>query len=411
MSTVGRGVLVVVDDATLGGTLRSAITAARAWHSAGYQVSLLPMRGAPGDRLAGLDSGMGIVDDLTGVPWDEIDLVHLHHLDWTKDRADRIGRLVAAAAALPTPPPLLSQNVFAVPDGVLGSWPGPRAVSVLGRWAAMQYRGSCGPGAPRPFVVPNGQDTSWFRPAPATAPGAGLSGLNRLGLASGYVLRVGSPLEGKWSRDYLNLADAAAARSVQLVCVGAPPGLAASMRTRPGVRLIDPVHEETVLRELYWGAQVLSVSADRGESFGNVIMEAMLCGTPVAYRARPLRDNTPWEFQGIPLFAYTRGGRSWIRASLHVPRFSATAVAESVSLITSRYGIAAVGATLDGIARKLLMARSRGRVVIDAPPGPSGDRPGPGQRAAVHVVHNPLVWNVRAARARTQRRGSDHGAW
>jgi len=243
-------------------------------------------------------------------------LVHFHHGAFTPSVNGSFGELVATSMRPGhAPPALITKNVFAVRDRILDEWPGRRLVGLPGRWASAQYHLAAWPVRVPTAVVPNVQDAAFFREPTVRERDAARAKWNRG--AGRLVVRVGSPIADKWSGAYLPLARRIAREDADaLVLVGPPPEIAASVGALGRVNVVDHISDDDVLRELYWAADVVALDARRGETFGNVIVESLLCGTPVVYRARPFRDNTPWELRGLSGFIYAEDDRAWLASVL-----------------------------------------------------------------------------------------------
>lgn len=306
-------VLVVFADATIGGTSRSALLAGRGWASVGADVTWLPLEGIAPHRQAAFEK-VGPSVGLGEVDWTGLDVVHLHHGAVAGLLEGKLAPLVAAHSASNRHLPLITHNIFGEPHGVLDNWRGRVLVNVLGPWCREQLRASLWP-RPLPVVevLPNPQDLAFFRlPTDAERQRARA----RFGIATEEVLlgRSGSPIEQKWSRAYVDVAHGLR-DDQRLLLLGAPRSLEAALVDAPRVEMLDPVGDE-VLRDFYWACDAFILAADQGESFGNVILEALGCGAPVHYLSRPFRDNTPWDFQGVPGFTLHPDRRAWVDASL-----------------------------------------------------------------------------------------------
>lgn len=293
-------VLLTFRDRSLGGTSRSALVMAEAWRRSGAEVSFFACIGVHESRLQDfLDVGP-VFDSLTTLDSREYDIVHMHHgvsCETTQRYFDEVQDWASKSSKAPA---LLTHNVFGESVAHLSRWPGPSVVGLLGHWLWLQYlSNSWGFGGTRRCVlVPNPIDTAWFRPPTASERA---NARDRLGFGEGvYMLRTGSPIEGKWSSAYRDLAGVLPCEAT-LVLVGAPPSLAAQLSDRRNVKLYGVTGDAELLRDFYWACDLFVHDSRQGESFGNVIIEALACGMQVVYRNRPFVDNTPslWGFDRL----------------------------------------------------------------------------------------------------------------
>ncbi|MDB6427906.1 glycosyltransferase [Curtobacterium sp. 20TX0008] len=271
------------------------------------------MRGVHESRAEAFRAVGRFVDPTQQFTTDEPPILALHHGAWSRRMKSEVLELADwTQRTWAEPVELITNNIFAVCDDFIAkSFPrSRRTTAVLGDWAAAQYRGNMlfKPKPDELIVVPNPQDSDFFRP-PSIAERRNARARLGLTTADKTVLRIGSPHDGKWSRQYVRLEGQL--RREILLLVGAPTKLRSALSQKDKVRLLAPIDNDTAVRELYWAADVFAHDAARGESFGNVLLEALLCGLPVVYRGRPFRDNTPWEFIRLSNFNYRFISRAW----------------------------------------------------------------------------------------------------
>lgn len=383
-------VLLAFDDVSLGGTSRTAILFARLWSAAGATVSVYSARDPHPVRVAELDAAG--VSHSTSLPRGEgaPNLVHLHHaapssatIRWVGDFLDEVGSDVV----------LLTHNVFG--QDLPLAFPERTIVGVLGDWLGTQYRYQTAFRRKPVRVVPNPQDTDFFRPPTADER---VSARNRLGIApeTRVILRVGSPTTEKWSSHaYRSLAERVHhERGYLLRLIGAPQSLTGGLPRSTYVRP-QPISLDEDLRDEYWAADSFAHWAERGESFGNVILEALSTGLPVTYMARPTRDNTPAEFRSIEEFHYARTKAEWLASATSRFRSEKHPAKTDPSLL--KYSSQSVEDTLRSIVH--LSGRSSealAQAVLAALPSPRRLRFK--ERALVGIRHNPLMASLKRIR-------------
>lgn len=390
-------VVVAFRDATVGGVSRSALSAGRVWRLLGKAVLFLPLVPPHSERRDRFATVGAIAERISDVDWEAVEIVHLHHGAMGRAmRADLTDLVRTVRAARSLPLPLMTKNVFAVDDRILDGWPGPRAVTTPGWWAAMQYTFNSGRplGKNMPWIVANVQDAAWLRPPSSEERAAARADL---GIDAGdfCIVRIGSPLRDKWSDAYLDLIRRVERqRAMRLILLGPPPPiLAAARRSSPSVVALPTTGDDRAIRSVYWAADVFALDAHRGETFGNVLFEAMLCGVPAVYRARPFRDNTPWELIDLDGFEYARSKRAWLREAMDRSRPLAT----SRDRIIARYGYGSVPRAYREVQSALQHAQAG---TVWSSESDWVDRLSWGDRVACALRHNPVVMRLKEARLR-----------
>lgn len=308
-----RSVLVCFDDKGLGGTSRSAMQSAAVWQLMGCEVYIYAFQGVSPGRIAAFERYGNVCCELESVPWRDLNLINYHHGAFLGKQIENFHSLLAQVLRQKIKPTLLSNNIFAHNDKVLDKWPGERVTTVLGEWARLQYLSTYWPLKPKHklHVIPNAQDVVFFRRPSQEEKESAKKYFNLVGKK--VVTRIGSPLMDKWSESYAEIVLASPGDNYLFVFMGCPPALKEIIGEKPNVMFLEPSADDTFIRNVYWASDFFVVDSKRGESFGNVIVEALLCGVPVIYRARPFRDNTPWEFQRFQGFYYVFAfrGKAW----------------------------------------------------------------------------------------------------
>ncbi|OOV12697.1 hypothetical protein BXU09_14780 [Deinococcus sp. LM3] len=114
--------------------------------------------------------------------------------------------------------------------------------------------------------------------------------------------RVGQAIEAKWTPDIVYIFKEIAKMNldVWLLLVGSPPSILSEIRgldnsLRNRIILIDRINDDSSLLECYNAMDIFVHSARIGESFGLVIIEAMMCEIPVFSIGNIWRNNAQYE--------------------------------------------------------------------------------------------------------------------
>ncbi len=109
--------------------------------------------------------------------------------------------------------------------------------------------------------------------------------------------RVGQSIESKWNTCVIDAFRQADIQNSYLVLVSAPPSHINKVERLPPkiknrVRLIDFIKNDIELNRAYSSFDFFVHASKIGESFGMVLVESILCGTPVITLSTPLKDNS-----------------------------------------------------------------------------------------------------------------------
>ena len=242
------------------------------------------------------------------------DLIHVHREGWADITLNAM--LVGLRRMFPNAV-ILETNVFArvdykIPRGVIDAHLQLTRYS-LRKWANLARASKGGTGVYLPYC----SDIERFRILKGEER---RSARRAKGLAEGAVVigRIGAPSQSKWHSITVKSFEAIATSDpgVQLYLVGPPPSvrsqvdaLAADVRSR--VVIEDFINGDSALCEAYGVIDVFAHGAEIGESFGMVLLEAMLCGVRIVTLATPLHDNAQVEVVGN-----SPGGRvAWSEAA------------------------------------------------------------------------------------------------
>jgi glycosyltransferase involved in cell wall biosynthesis len=286
-------ILTVVYDLDIGGTQRAAVTFANAYERLGHESRILVTKGR-GSREGDVDDGVPIIGPVSHVPqFDDWvpDLVHLHSHGLDESLVRRLQGTGAGSASW------VEQNVFAHPT----PWTDLVDCTFLfSRWCENQYAVAPGPhaGSAR---VPNSIDSTRFFPDPT----AGSRTRERLGIPLNAIVmgRIGQRQTYKWSPLVIEAFNAWADGESRawLLLVGAPSDVSQRAEDSPHrdrIVLVDRVTGDDELRAHYSAMDFFGHAALQGETFGYVLVEAMLCEVPVITLSTPWADNSQGEVVG-----------------------------------------------------------------------------------------------------------------
>lgn len=299
--------LTLISTLTRGGTERTAVNYALGYHRAGFPSAVLAYGGA-GPRLEILEKA-GIPVFVGGDRIADIeraseeakawapDILHLHRPGIADFRS-------ASALRLLIHPRLrvFETNVF----GYVDRSPDRLLIDLhlqLSRWCLWKWTQSASDLLVKSpsVVLPYSSDGSQFRPADLEERSTFREavGIPETAFVFG---RVGQASMTKWSPALIKAFHEVAQSSanVWLAVCGLPEELRIlvsrlpeSIRSR--VVELPVVDNDSDLRRYYSLMDVFVHVSQKGESFGMVLCEAMLCGIPVITMSTPLRDNSQVE--------------------------------------------------------------------------------------------------------------------
>ena len=311
-------ILTIVPWLSSGGTERAAQNCSIAYAEHGQEVAVLAYdRGGP--RAEILESA-GIPVFIGGLSADELDgalqraaawrpdIIHIHRTGHTDPRSAGIIRRLKSDA--PGRLPVIETSHFSRADRSDDRFLFDVHIQ-LSKWCMWKWqlwaRGLKPP--PLGVVVPHMVDTEAFFPAGAEARAEFRA---ELGVPENAFLfgRLAQPNLASWS-PILFKAFARVARDderAHLLVVGLPEvlgkhveALAEDIRRRVIVHSF--VHGDEAVRTCYSALDCFAHASMAGESFGFVLLESLLCGTPVLTVSTPARGNSQVEVVG-----HERGG-------------------------------------------------------------------------------------------------------
>jgi glycosyltransferase involved in cell wall biosynthesis len=290
-------ILTVIYSLDKGGVARTAVTQAAAYSRLGAESRVL-VTTERGPREADLaDAGIHCwfgLDEPTLreiIDWDPA-AVHIHSHSFGETEMAVLDRIFEGRT-------LIEKNIFSRPV----PWTHRMDfIDQLSTWCAWRFCNYAPDLAHKALIVPNGADTAAFVRAPEEAVQAFLA-RHQIPADALVVGRIGQHYETKWSPVLINafnwLANKHPALHLLLINPSKPVRTqAAASRFSSRITLIDKLIGDPALCEAYSAMDVFALAADQGESFGNVLAEAMLCEVPIVTLSTPWQDNSQGEVVG-----------------------------------------------------------------------------------------------------------------
>lgn len=374
-------VLTVVRNLGPGGTQRAAQNYTLGYGRAGVPVAVLAYDtgGVRESRLwdNNVETFVGPDAEAAARAWGAT-LIHIHRDGPSDPQTAGILRRLRNA---PSAPRVIETNVFGRAD-----WGPDRAlIDVhlhLSRWCLWRWRRWTRRLRPSPIgaVVPYAVETDRFRRSSEAVRDAFRA---RLGIPSSATLfgRIGQPSIWKWHPSLFKAFErvATAHPDAYLLVVGLPSelessvdGLAPDIRRR--VVSLPFLHGDEALREGYSSIDVFVHASEIGETFGMVLAESMLCGTPVVTLSRPVRDNSQLEVVGHEIGGLVAAHPRDLAVAMS--RLAADSVertrlgCQGAERIAERFALPVVMDTLLRIARQTVEASSREALVEELTSAP-----------------------------------------
>lgn len=298
----------------LGGTERAAQNVAIETQRMGHASDVVVLTDGP--RRAILEaSGIDVIHaDSFNLALQPVDVlvVHSHGLP-----PELVFKVLAASGD----PVVAEVNVFSAPTPWMSRVDVSFQLSPWAHWLFVQRGGD----ARRSSTLANPVDADAFVFSPAAA--NEFKDRHSLPRSARVIGRVGQPLVNKWSPVLIPaLSEAISAfEDAHVLLIGAPDELAQqalkSIDPRR-VTLVDAVSSDQELSGAYSTIDVFAHAARQGESFGYVLAEAALTGSPIVTLATPWADNSQGFVAGpdARVAITPRGFTEHLRASLAQPR-------------------------------------------------------------------------------------------
>jgi glycosyltransferase involved in cell wall biosynthesis len=357
------------------------------------------------------------------------DVIHIHREGPADPRTGYIMRAVRESPRNGSSAPvgIMETNVFGRVDYSTDA----ACVDVhflLSKWCFWKWRQWARPLRPMPIgvVLPNLVMHEEFYPVTSQV----RNGFRqKLGIPDDALLfgRVGSPIESKWSNAMLEAFEVYASTNPNawLLLVGISTELRAVVAALPEflrrrIVSVDFLSGNPALREAYSSMDVFLHTARIGESFGMVLAEALLCGTPVITLSTPTKDNSQLEVVGHEqggLVAASVPGLVQAMSQLESPQLRSRYALEGARRIAERFGPRALiprAIAIAALCRENLPRDELRRRVLSIPGvqgqvsrqeidelmrGCIGKYP-PGTSTLLHLVSNPTLYRAYRALSR-----------
>ena len=289
-------ILTVVYSLGKGGTERAAQNFAEAYKLAGHDSRVLATKNG-GPRVRELEAvGVKVwVNDtertLRKIHGWQPDLIHLHSHKLA-------AREVLAILDCTPVSRVIETNVFSRPS----PWEARLDKSFqLSKWCAWIYKRRSNSGTPI-GILPNPiRPQSFIKASQENI----LKFRRQFGFLESDIVfgRVGQSFNSKWSPLLIDVFEYFRSRGdgVRLMLASPPKAITSRVESsiwRDSITIIDEIIGDENLSIFYSSSDIFVHIADRGESFGMVLAESMLCETPVIAFSTPWGDNSQCEVVG-----------------------------------------------------------------------------------------------------------------
>lgn len=288
-------ILTVVLNLEKGGTQRAAQNFARGYSELGHDSRVLSLYGL-GSRYEEIKKDIIVYNTLDVsveiASWSP-DIIHIHSHGPKNEDIEKLLDLNKTSLVIET-------NVFSKPS----PWAERLNVSFqLSQWAQWVFdlRGGW---KYKSVVVPNPVDVKVFKNVNREN--------NRNRFCEKYGLskekkilgRIGQAFDSKWSSHLIDIFNSLKSKDpeYQLVVVNPPKVIISEINKsnyRDSILVIDEIIGDVDLIQAYSSFDLTVLIAEQGESFGMVIAESILCGTPVMTISTPWADNSQCEVSGL----------------------------------------------------------------------------------------------------------------
>ncbi|MFZ4648192.1 MAG: glycosyltransferase family 4 protein [Patescibacteria group bacterium] len=292
-----KKILTIIYDLDKGGTQRAAQVFATAYQKNGYDSRVLSLYGL-GSRSAEMRGNIQIWDGITDKNIEEIkvwrpDIIHLHSHGLKETDVNKVFDVFKKNDVK-----VVEQNVFSTPS----PWASRVDVSFQFSWWALWLYNLRGGRRSKAAIVPNPVICENFYPRSHAEIKTFKDAYGIPGEA--FVIgRIGQSCPGKWSIMLIDSFNKLAKdhKKLFLVVVNPPDNILEEITKSPfkeRVIHIPILYGDNGLSIAYSSFDLMIHTAEIGESFGYVLAESILCGTPVITLSTPWGDNSQCEVVG-----------------------------------------------------------------------------------------------------------------
>lgn len=287
-------ILEVVNSLGLGGTERTAVNFSIGLTNKGCEVIVFTLN--EGIRKKELDNlhipviiGLENLKELS-IQWIP-DVIHIHNHGINPYIQRIICNMYPNAY-------ICEQNVFGVPS----NYSKLDCSFQLSKWSKWNYINRRTTVDCRISILPNPINSDSFYPANLYERNAFRNKYN-IPLDAIVLLRIGQPIVAKWNIKIIDVFIDLKKKynNLFLLCIGAPHNIIDYSRKKnihSNLLFIDKITSDEDLRVCYSSCDIFLHMSRIGESFGIVLLEAMLCGLPVVTINTPYCDNAQSEVVG-----------------------------------------------------------------------------------------------------------------
>lgn len=299
---MSKKILTIVYSLGKGGVERTAQIFAESYAMLGMDSRVLATREGGVREQCLRDRGIhywisSTSENIQGIEKWNPDIIHIHSHYFTPEDYKAFSSLFSGRS-------VVEQNIFSQPN----PWTAQMKVSFqMTHWCDWRFRKNKGALGVRTAIIPNATNIQAFSKC---LPEQVVQFRNEYGIPKKSIVigRIGQNHEGKWSPILIKMFDKLCKENnnLHLLLVNPPASIELLARKsifRDRITIIERIIGDKNLSIAYSSIDIFALAAVRGESFGNVLAESMLCETPVVALSSPWRDNSQCEVVG-----HRRGG-------------------------------------------------------------------------------------------------------